>query len=145
MLAAQGYRAVGVDMAPTAVRLAAEALRRERLQAELWNADFLELARDPALRGRFSAVVEHTCFCAIRPERRSEYAATAAHLLEPGGRLVGLFYRHGKDGGPPFNTTEDDVRETFGGGWDIEHLAPAADSHERRAGKELLAVIRRMG
>jgi len=94
------------------------------------------------LRGPFDAIVEHTCFCAIDVERRPEYVEAVARALVPGGTLLGVFYAHGREGGPPFDTTEAEVRRLFSTRFEIERLQVARDSFEVRAGKELEAVLR---
>ena len=51
--------------------------------------------------GHYDLVLEHTCFCAIDPARRAEWAEVAARILRPQGRLLALFYTHDRPGGPP--------------------------------------------
>src|SRR5437762_8170908 len=67
--AAAGFEAWGFDVAPSAIRLAAEKTRAAGLAAEFQLADFL---RDqPPMR--FDWVFEHTLFCAIDPSERDQY------------------------------------------------------------------------
>ncbi|MBI5154833.1 methyltransferase domain-containing protein [Candidatus Poribacteria bacterium] len=143
MLARLGFRAEGLDMAPRAREGASRRLAAAGLEAPLHDADFFELANAPERAATYDGLVEHTCFCAILPERRADYARAAAALVRPGGYLVGLFYNHGRPEGPPFDTTKEDVAAAFGGAFDIEQLEPAADSVEPRVGRELFAVLRR--
>lgn len=91
--------------------------------------------------GAFDAVLEHTCFCAIDVERREEYVRAVRDLLAPNGRLFGLFYAHGKPGGPPSTTSEAEVRALFSRDFEIEVLKTAPDSFEARAGKKLEFVF----
>ncbi|RYD33586.1 MAG: methyltransferase domain-containing protein, partial [Verrucomicrobiaceae bacterium] len=96
LVAAGADQVTGLDIAPLAVEAA-----RKRLAA-LPNADatagvmtveladvFTDCARPP-LAGAFDAVWEHTCFCAIPPERRSDYVQAMASALKPGGLLLGV-------------------------------------------------------
>lgn len=51
----------------------------------------------------FDYVLEHTCFCAIDPQRRDAYADLVARLLKPGGLYIDLAFPLGTHiGGPPF-------------------------------------------
>ena len=78
-----GIPVVGVDLSPSAVERASEFPLAAQETYELGN--FF----DPAWReGRkFSAIWEHTCFCAIDPADRGRYAEAAAACLAEGGLL----------------------------------------------------------
>jgi len=83
-LAAAGVPVVGLDLAPTAV---AKARELPAAAGEAYEVgDFL----DPAWREarRFTAIWEHTCFCAIDPALRPRYPEAAADLLDPGTGAV---------------------------------------------------------
>ena len=82
-------------------------------------ADLFELGRTPA---RYDLIAEHTCFCAIDPLRRDEYVDQVAAALVPGGALVGLFYAHGRPGGPPFTVDADELRARFGRRFVVDSL-----------------------
>jgi hypothetical protein len=64
-------------------------------------------------RAGFDYFYEYTCFVAIEPARRAEYAKLAHELLKPGGMVIGCFYNHGREGGPPFDATREQVLEVF--------------------------------
>ena len=42
--------------------------------------------------GSFDVLFEHTCLCAIPPERRADYARAAATALRDGGLLLAVFF-----------------------------------------------------
>lgn len=144
--AVAGILAHGLDLSPTAVERA-RALSNTGL-ASYGLGDFL----DPAWRqGRsFTAIWEHTCFCAILPEQRAAYAEAAAALLPPGGLLAGVFYLTphdlGEDDetGPPFKTSVEELDQTFGpwferiNGWVPRRAYPG------REGREWIGVFRRL-
>jgi SAM-dependent methyltransferase len=132
-----GFRVTAVDFAPEAIKAVRENAAKANVTLTALEKDLFEI------EGRFDAVLEHTCFCAIDVELRAKYVEKIAALLEPKGTLFGVFYAHGKPGGPPFDTSEAEVRERFGPSFELERLRVAPDSLQNRAGKELEAVLRR--
>jgi SAM-dependent methyltransferase len=138
-LAKAGYAVTAIDFAQAACDAIRETARRERVEIDVLQADVFELPSQL----RFDAVLEHTCFCAIDPTRRDEYVRVMTQLLDPGGRLFGLFYAHGRAGGPPFTTSEAEVREKFGPAFEFERLRVAPDSFPGRADEELEFIFRR--
>lgn len=141
-LARRGFRVVGVDFAPSAVEVGRRAAKEAQLDARFEQADVFAL---PANLGTFDLWVEHTCFCAIDPARRGDYVAAAARTLAPGGMVLGLFYAHGRKGGPPFSTDGDALTRLFSTDFELLSLELAPDSHPRRRGEELLGRFRRKG
>ena len=107
LLADLGFEAVGLDISREALGEARRLHGSERPGLRWLQADLLDAA---ALRsagiadGSLQGVVEHTCFCAIDPSRRGDYLAAVTRLLAPGGWLLGLFWCHGRPGGPPFGS-----------------------------------------
>jgi len=58
--------------------------------------------------------LEYTCFCAIDPKRRSEYADLITRLLKPGGVYIDLaFPLDGRAGGPPFAVSDSEVLDLY--------------------------------
>lgn len=137
LLAAHGFEAVGVDFAGRAVTRARELSAKAPGRLEFRQADIFELAA--VERAAFDYVYEYTCFVAIHPDRRAEYAALVHTVLKPGGRLVGCFYNHGRPGGPPYDATREQVLAAFARGFRIEKLEVSPHSIERRRGHELWA------
>ncbi|MFN5163242.1 MAG: bifunctional hydroxymethylpyrimidine kinase/phosphomethylpyrimidine kinase, partial [Cyanobacteriota bacterium] len=110
-----------------------DAQRLRWVQADLLDPDSLAAAGiDDA---SFNGVLEHTCFCAIEPEARQTYLRTVKRLLAPDGWLLGLFWCHGREGGPPFGS--DPIRlaaDLEGSGLIQELWQDAADSALSRDG-----------
>lgn len=114
-IAETGVRAIGLDIAKTAVAKASEIPCDGPASYE--HGDFL----DPSWHaGRsFRAIWEHTCFCAISPLQRAAYAQAAAALLPEGGILAGVFYLtphdpgEDEESGPPFKVTVAELDELF--------------------------------
>src|SRR5256885_8185829 len=90
--AAAGFSASGVDLAPTAIRLAREKTEAAGLKAAFEQRDFL--AQDP--RAPFDWLFEHTLFCAIDPKRRDDYVQAAIRWLKARGQFLAGFYKIGR-------------------------------------------------
>lgn len=139
LLAELGARVTAVDLADAAIT-SARAATPSHLDIDFRVADLFAL---PGRPDRFDLVLEHCCFCAIEPRRRGEYVDAVADLLVPGGRLVGLFFAHGRPGGPPYTITADELRAAFAPRFAIDELAITGDSVLLRLGEELLAGFTR--
>ncbi len=107
--AAQGFRVLGVDIAPAAVELAGAQARGEGSTAEFVCGDFL--LDDPPIL--FDWVFEHTCFCAIQPDRRSDYVGAVLRWLKPGGCYLAVNYLIPDVEGPPFGTCRAELLDRF--------------------------------
>ncbi len=144
-LAETGVPVLGLDIAETAV---AKASSFPAVAGEAYEVgDFLA----PAWREkrRFSSIWEHTCFCAIDPALRGNYAESAAEVLEPGGVLAGVFFLTPNDPGeeecgPPFGASIDEIDAWFSpwferfDGWVPESAYPG------REGREWIGVFRKL-
>lgn len=143
-LASLGIPVIGLDLSQKALELAGTFKKSGNETYEL--EDFLE----PEWRnGReFSAIWEHTCFCAIHPFDRDRYARAAADCLVEGGILAGVFFLTphdpgDEDAGPPFGATVSELERRFSpwftpiGGWVPEAAYPG------REGREWIGLFRR--
>jgi SAM-dependent methyltransferase len=144
-LTALGIPVLGVDLAPTAVQRAREFAQSGLASYELGN--FLE--PDWRKGRKFSAIWEHTCFCAIDPGDRGRYASSVAACLEDGGLLAGVFfltpYDPGEDSaGPPFGVTKEELDAWFSpyfervDGWVPQMAYPG------REGREWIGLFRKL-
>ena len=134
---------VGFDLSPTALD-AARAV--PRVGGEIYRAgDLFDLPAD--LVGAFDWVVEHTCFCAIDPARRPEYAAAVHGALKLGGRLLAIFYLNPHDpgeerDGPPFGTSEAELAGLFSPLFDkLDEFRPE-HAYPGREGRELMQLLK---
>ncbi len=143
LLARAGYRVWGFDFAPAAITEARALAQRDSVEVILEQRDVFTLARDHG--GRFDGVWEYTCFCAIDPARREEYARLIHAILRPGGHLLACFYplREGTDG-PPFPVSVAEVERVLAPGFTILEAGPPAESVERRRGLEWLVLAHRL-
>lgn len=136
---------IGIDLSSIAVDDAAARLSG-RGGIRFLTGDFFDADRLLAQIGGVDALWEHTCFCAIPPDRRADYAASAAKLLRPGGQLIGVFFLHLDDGGsgPPWNCPEEELGRLFGPEFTVDPFLPVGTTFEGRQGEErLVRMIRR--
>lgn len=90
-------------------------------------------------------ILEQTFFCAIDPDLRPDYAAKAAELLKPEGKLAGLLFAQPFDRpGPPFGGTAAEYRGYFTPYFEILHLETAHNSIPPRAGRELFVEFKKL-
>lgn len=140
LFAKAGFDVVGFDYAPGAIE---SARQRYGSLVQFEQADIFALA-DPGSpwAKQFDYILEHTCFCAIHPKEREAYVQSVLNLLKPGGLIIGVFWEHADEDGPPFSTTEADLQERFGSDFDMisnESRMPVSD----RGGIERLVILRR--
>jgi SAM-dependent methyltransferase len=90
LFARHGFQVTAVDFASQAVqemhRLADPAAPVEILQQDIFTLP-------ETLVHSFDYVLEYTCFCAIDPARRAEYADLVTRLLKPNGLYIDLAFR----------------------------------------------------
>lgn len=143
-LAAKGLKPHGLDLAPLALKHAHANLKTGAESYEL--GDFL----DPAWRNGkiFSAIWEHTCYCAIHPAHRPDYARACADLISVGGHLIGVFFLtpnepDEENEGPPFNASIPELDERFSPWFHKVDSWFPSQSYPGREGKEWIAIYRR--
>ncbi len=142
LFAQHGFEVIAADISAQAVR-DMRALADPEASVEVLQADLFELPA--ALDRSCDYVLEYTCFCAIDPRRRGEYAGRIARLLAPGGILIALLFpvtRHA--GGPPFAVDP----EVFVGlladqGFTLLERESPPDSHPPRRGIEELVILKK--
>jgi methyl halide transferase len=145
LLNRHGYQVWGFDFAESAVAAARARAESDGVAIAFERQDVFALAAHYA--AFFDGVWEYTCFCAIHPGRREEYARVMAAILRPQGTLLGCFYplREGT-GGPPFPVTAEGVRRVLEPHFDIQEAGPPAASVGRRRGLEwLVRATRKAG
>ena len=138
--ARHGFKVTAVDFAADAVE-AMHRLADPQAPVEVVQADLFTLPA--AWNDNFDAVLEYTCFCAINPDRRAEYADLVARLIKPGGLYLALLFpldRHA--GGPPFAVSTDEFLALFEArGFQLERRERPADSVPQRRGLEELLIL----
>jgi SAM-dependent methyltransferase len=134
-----GWRATGLDVAPTAVRMARERTLAAGLTADFRPGDFLS---DPPF-AQFDWVFEHTLFCAIDPALRGAYARAVPRWLRPGGHFLAIHYLNPEHpDGPPWGVTRAELLQRFALAFEpLEEWVPR--SYPNRVGRELMLLWHR--
>jgi methyl halide transferase len=141
--ARHGFSVTAVDFSPSAVqemvRLADPAAPVEILQHDMFQLPH-------AMDGTFDYVLQYTCFCAIDPRRRADYADLIDRLLKPGGIYIDLaFPLDGRAGGPPFATSESEIIGLFESrGFELLSDERLDDSVSPRRAAEALLIFRKV-
>ena len=141
-LAKKGFNVTAVDYTDGAIKIIEKTLIDNNYSGEVLQQDFFKI--DCKYNEKFDLMLEHTFFCAINPNMRQAYVETTKRLLKPGGYLVGLFYETNQEGGPPFNTSQEDIERYFCSSFKIESLDKTPYSVEQRRDKEWLAVLKKV-
>ncbi|MCI0610141.1 MAG: TPMT family class I SAM-dependent methyltransferase, partial [Anaerolineae bacterium] len=111
LFARHGFQVTAVDFASQAVQ-EMQRLADPESPVEILQHDIFTLPE--TLTNSFNYVLEYTCFCAIDPNRRGEYADLVTRLLKPNGIYIDLaFPLDGRKGGPPFAVTEAEIFDLF--------------------------------
>ena len=140
-LAATGAEVVGLDMAPFAIAAAGKFPRCGRESYVVGD-----LFDPGVMRGTFDWIFEHTCFCAIRPDRREEYASRVAALIEPGGCFLAIFFLnpdHDEEG-PPYGCHVDELDALFSPRFELISEQGNLPTYPGREGRELLRLLLRL-
>jgi SAM-dependent methyltransferase len=127
----KGYDAVGFDFAVLPAGVPVESL------------DVFELGS--SYPEGFDCIVEYTCYCAIPPSLRVEYADSLRRALRPGGLLIALLFPvEEREGGPPFGIAEEEIHAVLGrDGMEVLHTSTPESSVKPRRGRERLAILRK--
>lgn len=131
---------VGLDISDLATRLA-ESFPRVQNESYL-TGDLFDLPASQ--KCAYNWVWEHTCFCAIEPDRRDAYVEAVHEALKPGGQLLAVFFlnpyddEHLPNGGPPHGTSLEELALRFEGSgkFRIEDSYTPRLAYEGREGLE---------
>jgi SAM-dependent methyltransferase len=126
-----GWNVTAIDFSPVAIEQARTrlgAVARHIILGDFFSHDFVTQG--------FDVIYERTFLCALPPSIWPAYAERMAHLLRPGGRLVGFFLYGEEPEPPPYPLTEMQARELFGETFSLLRSDPVEDSPFLFAGKE---------
>ncbi|MEO0627891.1 MAG: methyltransferase domain-containing protein [Bacteroidota bacterium] len=96
-------------------------------------------------QGQYDLIFEQTFFCSFLPtrENRTAYARQMSQLLNPGGKLVGLWFQFplNPDGNRPFGGSREEYLSYLEPYFSIQTFETAYNSIKPRMGKELFGVL----
>jgi SAM-dependent methyltransferase len=122
MAAAAGIDATGIDIAPTAIRLAGAKATERGLQATFVVGD--ALAMDFGVR--FTTALDCGCFHTFDDGDRARFVASVATVVRPGGRYFLLCFSDAEPGDwGPRRVSTDEIEAAFRAGWTVDAIDPA--------------------
>ena len=123
MAAELGLEAWGIDTSPRAIKLAREKASARGLAADFRAWDALDLQ---GLREPFGTVVDSGLFHIFERDERERFVESLRHAVASGGRYVMLCFSESvRMGFGPLSISAEEIRSSFGGGWEIESIDPA--------------------
>jgi SAM-dependent methyltransferase len=123
MAADAGCEATGVDISPSAIRLAQAKASKRAISARFLVADARDLA---SLGQQFDVVLDCGLFHIFDDEDRGRLVASLASATRPGGAYFMLcFSENEPPGWGPRRITQDEIRDAFAEGWRVESIEPA--------------------
>ncbi len=144
MAAQAGCDAVGIDIAPSAIRTAETKARERRIAARFVVADALNLAR---MGEQFDVILDCGLFHTFDDEDRAPFVASLASALRTGGHYFMLCFSDDEPPGwGPRRVTQAEIRDAFAQGWRVDGIEPAEIDVTLRAEpvRAWLASITRM-
>ena len=137
LFAKHGFDTIGFDFAPSAIAFGQKLSQTMEISMQFLQRDIFELPKEFA--ASFDYAIEHTCFCAIRPEQRLDYVNMVQSILKPTGELIALFWAHNRPDGPPFGVTLEEIKDLFSASFDTSNISQVNNSIASRNREEYLA------
>ena len=123
MAAEAGCATVGIDVSPTAIRLAQAKAQEQGIAARFIVADALRLE---SLGEQFDIVLDCGLFHVFDDEDRQPFTESLARVTRTGGRYYMLcFSDEEPTGWGPRRITQDEIRDAFAQGWRVDSIEPA--------------------
>jgi SAM-dependent methyltransferase len=88
----------------------------------------------------FDVIIEHTLFCALSIEQRTDLLKVWKRLLHEEGQLMSVFYTMFKRYGPPYGVTELEIRSLLMPHFQFLFWGRLRNSLPQRLGKELFVL-----
>lgn len=123
MAAEAGREVTGIDIAPSAIRLAEAKARERRVAARFIVGDALQFE---SLGEEFETVLDCGLFHVFDDADRQRFVASLATVVESGGRYFMLCFSDEEPAGwGPRRITKAEIRDAFTDGWKVEAVEPA--------------------
>lgn len=109
--------------------------------AQLIQEDFFQH------QGKYELILEQTFFCSFEPtqENRTKYGIQMSNLLEPSGKLVGLWFDHELYEGAkrPFGGTKEEYLSYLIPHFEVKTFESCYNSIKPRRGNELFGIFKK--
>jgi SAM-dependent methyltransferase len=123
MAAEAGSDAVGIDIAPTAIRLAQAKAEERGSPARFVVGDALELG---SLGEQFDTVLDCGLFHVFDDGDRLRFVDSLVAVMAPGADYCMLCFSDAEPPGwGPRRITEAEIRAAFAEGWEVRRIQPA--------------------
>lgn len=120
--AGRGHAVLGIDFLEGPIQQARRKAQERGLNAEFARMDALTLDTSEC---RFDTVIDCGLFHVFSDEDRARYVAGLTHVTRPGGLLLLLCFSDAEPGTQgPRRVSQDELRNAFGNGWDVEAIRP---------------------
>lgn len=140
LFARAGHLVTAVDFSKEAIARGQEKYK-DLTNLHFYESDIFQLPQD--WNFSFDVVVEHTCFCAIPPDRRNDLVRLYRRMLHEEGQLLAVFFAMEKRSGPPFGSTEWEIRKRTEQGFHYLFWGRLRNSLPSRMGRELFVLAKK--
>jgi len=124
MAAEAGLDTTGIDISPTAIRLAEAKAGERQIRVRFVVGDAFELG---SLGEQFDTVLDCGLFHVFEDDDRRRFVASLRSAMTSGGRYFMLCFSEVEPPGwGPRRVTQQEIREAFSDGWQVEGIEPAA-------------------
>ena len=124
-----------IDIASQPVKKLRDALSPFGTKVKIIEADFFDLDE------QFDLIIEQTFFCALTPDKRTDYVKKMQQLLKPNGKLVGVLFNRSFESGPPFGGSTLEYEQLFSSCFSNVDITPCYNSIPSRQGAEVFINI----
>lgn len=140
LFAQVGHLVTAVDFSKEAIARGKE-IYKDLTNLHFHESDIFQLPQE--WNFSFDVVVEHTCFCAIPPDKRNDLVRLYRRLLHEEGQLLAVFFAMEKRSGPPYGATEWEIRKRTEQGFHYLFWGRLRNSIPRRLGRELFVLAKK--
>jgi SAM-dependent methyltransferase len=126
-----GWKVTAIDFSPVAVKRARSqlgALADRVVEGDFFQHDFGSQ--------RFDLIYERTFLCALHPDLWPDYVRRMTQLLQPNGKLAGIFLYGAIGEPPPYPLSPAKANELLGKNFTLINTLPVIDSLPLFAGNE---------
>ncbi len=140
IFADHGFDVIGFDFSASAIEDAQIIADKVGISAKFIQRDIFELSAE--FENYFDYVIEHTCFCAIDPQRRFDYVNVVNSILKPEGEMIAVFFTHNRPGGPPYGIAPAQIKQYMDRSFETISLHPVINSVPKRIDEQYLGRFR---